>query len=58
MMNKPSLTLISEISDSDSPSSSSMSDAVTEQEDPMIGEEMEIIIGCNDLEGGDLLKQM
>ena len=58
MMNKPSLTLFSEISDSDSPSSSSMSDAVTEQEDLMIGEEMEIIIGCNDLEGGDLLKQM
>ena len=43
---------------SDSSSSSSMSEAETEQEDPMDGEEMEIVIGCNDLEGEDLLKEM
>ena len=43
---------------SDSSSSSSMSEAETEQEDPMDGEEMEIVIGCNDLEGEDLIKEM
>ena len=41
---------------SDSSSSSSMSEAETE--DPTNGEEMEIIIGCDNLEGEDLLSQM
>ena len=41
---------------SDSSSSSSMSEAETE--DPTNGEKMEIIIGCDNLEGEDLLSQM